>query len=295
MNQYDIIIIGAGPGGLTAGIYAGRQGTKTLILDKDLAGGLGREVPEMENYPGFDNISGLELIEKIKSQAVKNTAIVGMNTNFANMLGLGNCTDNATIERLVIIKFKPNSDFSSNPEEAQALYRKTVGEFIDQPNFTYSLYRYLKEDMEIPKSFSTERYYGKEKFELLKEAKLHREDDPKEKWFNDLLENYSYITLEDFKNGFDKGQYQLCESTNKTTKIRYVVQKREWYVKSYRAFIDNDRVSESTIIDYITAKGFEEINSRAYGGRVIRINADKFEQYARDLQADIVDDEGDWE
>lgn len=72
MEQYDIIIIGAGPGGLTAGIYAGRQGTKNLIIDKDLAGGLGREVPEMENYPGFDNISGLELIEKIKVQAVKN-------------------------------------------------------------------------------------------------------------------------------------------------------------------------------------------------------------------------------
>ena len=72
MNQYDIIIIGAGPGGLTAGIYAGRQGTKNLIIDKDLAGGLGREVPEMENYPGFDNISGLELIEKMKAQAIKN-------------------------------------------------------------------------------------------------------------------------------------------------------------------------------------------------------------------------------
>ena len=72
MNQYDILIIGAGPGVLTAGIYAGRQGTKNLIIDKDLAGGLGREVPEMENYPGFDNISGLELIEKMKAQAIKN-------------------------------------------------------------------------------------------------------------------------------------------------------------------------------------------------------------------------------
>ena len=72
MNEYDIIIIGAGPGGLTAGIYAGRQGTKNLIIDRDLAGGLGREVPEMENYPGFDNISGLELIEKMKAQATKN-------------------------------------------------------------------------------------------------------------------------------------------------------------------------------------------------------------------------------
>ena len=72
MEQYDIIIIGAGPGGLTAGIYAGRQGTKNLIIDRDLTGGLGREVPEMENYPGFESISGLELIEKMKAQAIKN-------------------------------------------------------------------------------------------------------------------------------------------------------------------------------------------------------------------------------
>lgn len=72
MEKYDIVIVGAGPGGLTAGIYAGRQGTRNLILDKGLAGGLGREVPEMENYPGFDNISGLELTETMKSQAVKN-------------------------------------------------------------------------------------------------------------------------------------------------------------------------------------------------------------------------------
>lgn len=72
MNQYDIIIIGAGPGGLTAGIYAGRQGTRNLILDKDMAGGLGREVPAMENYPGYDMISGLELVEKMKKQAIKN-------------------------------------------------------------------------------------------------------------------------------------------------------------------------------------------------------------------------------
>ena len=78
MEQYDIIIIGAGPGGLTAGIYAGRQGTKNLIIDRDLAGGLGREVPEMENYPGYDNISGLELIEKMKQQATKNCELKDM-------------------------------------------------------------------------------------------------------------------------------------------------------------------------------------------------------------------------
>jgi len=68
MEEYDIIIIGAGPAGLTAGMYAGRQNSKTLVIDKGLAGGLGLEVPMMQNYPGFDLISGMDLIQKMKSQ-----------------------------------------------------------------------------------------------------------------------------------------------------------------------------------------------------------------------------------
>lgn len=69
--MYDIIIIGAGPAGLTAGIYAGRQGSKTLILEKGIAGGKGLEVPLMENYPGYEKIQGQELIQKIKKQTTK--------------------------------------------------------------------------------------------------------------------------------------------------------------------------------------------------------------------------------
>ncbi|MBQ6813352.1 MAG: FAD-dependent oxidoreductase [Methanobrevibacter sp.] len=68
MEEYDIIIVGAGPAGLTAGMYAGRQNSKTLIIDKGLAGGLGLEVPLMQNYPGFELISGMELIGKMKAQ-----------------------------------------------------------------------------------------------------------------------------------------------------------------------------------------------------------------------------------
>ncbi|MDR2967304.1 MAG: FAD-dependent oxidoreductase [Methanobacteriaceae archaeon] len=78
MEEYDIIIIGAGPAGLTAGIYAGRQGTKTLILDKAVAGGAGLEVPLMENYPGFELIAGMSLIAKTKKQAEKNVVIKEM-------------------------------------------------------------------------------------------------------------------------------------------------------------------------------------------------------------------------
>ena len=71
MENFDIIIIGAGPAGLTAGLYAGRQNSKALVIDKGLAGGLGSEVPMMENYPGFDLISGMDLISKMKPQCEK--------------------------------------------------------------------------------------------------------------------------------------------------------------------------------------------------------------------------------
>ena len=69
MENYDIIIIGAGTAGLTARMYAGRQNSKTLVIDKAMAGGLGLEVPMMQNYPGFDLIAGMELIQKMKAQS----------------------------------------------------------------------------------------------------------------------------------------------------------------------------------------------------------------------------------
>ena len=80
MKKYDIIIVGAGPAGLTAGIYAGRTSKKTLLLDKDMAGGVARKVPLMENYPGFDIISGMVLIEKIRAQTLKNAEISELET-----------------------------------------------------------------------------------------------------------------------------------------------------------------------------------------------------------------------
>lgn len=66
---YDLIIIGAGPAGLTAGIYAGRKKIKAIILTKQIGGqSLSYTI---ENYPGLTEISGLELIEKTKKQVEK--------------------------------------------------------------------------------------------------------------------------------------------------------------------------------------------------------------------------------
>ena len=78
MEKYDIIIIGSGPAGLTSGIYAGRQGTKTVMIDKGPAGGLGLEVPMMENYPGYEIIAGMSLIKEMKKQALKTTTLKEM-------------------------------------------------------------------------------------------------------------------------------------------------------------------------------------------------------------------------
>ncbi|MEM1883055.1 MAG: FAD-dependent oxidoreductase, partial [Candidatus Bathyarchaeia archaeon] len=72
MEKLDLIIVGAGPSGLTAGIYGARSGLRTLILEKGQAGGALNEIPYIENYPGFpDGISGQELAEKMVNQCRK--------------------------------------------------------------------------------------------------------------------------------------------------------------------------------------------------------------------------------
>lgn len=78
MEEYDLIIIGGGPAGLTAGIYAGRQGMSTLILEMMTGAGSGYMVPSMENYPGFEIISGKDLLEKMREQAGKHVPINNM-------------------------------------------------------------------------------------------------------------------------------------------------------------------------------------------------------------------------
>lgn len=62
---YDLIIVGAGPAGMSAGIYAGRYRIKTLVLSKDV-GGTCTTAHMIENYPGFRSISGLDLMVKFK-------------------------------------------------------------------------------------------------------------------------------------------------------------------------------------------------------------------------------------
>lgn len=70
-EKRDLIIIGGGPGGLTAGLYGARMGLNVTILETGIAGGQMINAWLVENYPGFESISGGELSSKMKEQTIK--------------------------------------------------------------------------------------------------------------------------------------------------------------------------------------------------------------------------------
>ncbi|MCQ1535839.1 thioredoxin-disulfide reductase [Methanosarcina sp. KYL-1] len=82
--MYDLIIIGGGPAGLTAGIYAVRFGLDTLVLERSEISGQITLTDIVENYPGFPEISGLELMEKYKAHALK----AGVETRITEVLSV---------------------------------------------------------------------------------------------------------------------------------------------------------------------------------------------------------------
>ncbi|GAF96335.1 unnamed protein product, partial [marine sediment metagenome] len=84
-KEYEIVIIGGGPAGLSAGLYTSRARRSTLLIERGLVGGLITETELVENYPGFpEGISGLELGELIHQQATK----YGLETLLAEVTGL---------------------------------------------------------------------------------------------------------------------------------------------------------------------------------------------------------------
>ena len=79
---YDVIIIGSGPAGLAAGIYASRSGLRTLIVERETPGGELMNINQIENYPGFQNgVLGPDLGSNMLTQATK----FGAKLEFANI------------------------------------------------------------------------------------------------------------------------------------------------------------------------------------------------------------------
>ena len=78
--MYDIIVIGAGPAGLTAAIYARRAEKSVLVIEKDTFGGQITHSPRVENYPGFLAMSGVEFADKLMEQAMEQGAEIELDT-----------------------------------------------------------------------------------------------------------------------------------------------------------------------------------------------------------------------
>ncbi len=105
-KKYDVIVIGAGPGGLTAGLYASRANLSVLILDRGIYGGQMNNTAEVENYPGFKSILGPDLAEKMYQGATQfgaeyaygSVEKVEVNGDFKQVI-----TDSETYEAPVVI------------------------------------------------------------------------------------------------------------------------------------------------------------------------------------------------
>jgi thioredoxin reductase (NADPH) len=83
-QHYDIVIIGAGPSGLAAALYASRARRRTLLIERNVTGGQIALTSIIENYPGFDEVDGFELGQMMQRQAEK----YGTEMAYANVTGL---------------------------------------------------------------------------------------------------------------------------------------------------------------------------------------------------------------
>lgn len=103
--MYDIVIVGAGPAGLTAAIYALREEKKVVILEKETIGGKITSSSKIENYPGFKSISGMDLANNLYEQVID----LGGEINIEEVLSIENgkvkkvITDENTYETKSII------------------------------------------------------------------------------------------------------------------------------------------------------------------------------------------------
>lgn len=84
-NNFDVIVIGGGPAGLTAGIYLSRAKQKTLILNEGMAGGQMVLTHEVANYPGIESISGYQLSRNMKKQAEFFGCVIKSNIKVTNL------------------------------------------------------------------------------------------------------------------------------------------------------------------------------------------------------------------
>lgn len=106
-KEYDIIVVGGGPAGLTAAQYATRAGRKTAIIEEMSCGGQLIKIDEIENYPGYEKISGYDISTKLEQQTVSCGAEIIYDTvntinKSENLFYLNTSNDTFTAKSVII-------------------------------------------------------------------------------------------------------------------------------------------------------------------------------------------------
>ena len=84
LTDYDVVIIGAGPAGLAAGLYAARARRRAMVIERKVTGGQIALTSEVENYPGIESVNGFELAQAMHRQAEKH----GVETAYADVTAI---------------------------------------------------------------------------------------------------------------------------------------------------------------------------------------------------------------
>ena len=196
----------------------------------------------------------------------RNWAIVGMNTNQSDLYGLVRA-DPATISRLVIIEWKDSHD------DKKVLNRK-CHEFIDNKDFAYSLYYYLKYEHVINEDFTPCRYDGQEKYDFINKSKLSDKNSV-ELWLSEYIDNI-------FRS------YKVKDVIYKFIEEKYAN-------NSYRQFVKENSIQFplKAIKDKMIEFGFEYKDTRISGEhiRLYRMTVDDFEKFKNKISDCEYDDE----
>ena len=158
---FDVIIVGGGPCGLSAGVYAGRSGLKTLLIERFACGGQILNTFEIKNYPGFLHISGPDLAQKMQNQI----ADLGVKVKFVSTEAANRIEYLKTGKvDLILANFTVTDERAEEVDFALPYMNVSIGVISPDKKVVKSLDKWNKDDKMIVISGTTAETYLTEKY-----------------------------------------------------------------------------------------------------------------------------------